>query len=68
MTKPRKPPPGAGISRRSQEKIYIQSNRAYARLKLLRRSGRSKVEIIEEALDGLAAAEGIETLTTAPTS
>jgi hypothetical protein len=53
----RRKPPGSGISRRKQARIFIRSDYAHARLKLLARDGRRKVEIIEDALDRLAEKE-----------
>lgn len=42
-------PPTA--SRRKQRALTIRSDRAFARLALLTRTGRSQVDVIEEALD-----------------
>ncbi|MBV2149880.1 hypothetical protein KRZ98_16675 [Sphingobium sp. AS12] len=40
-----------GSPRRQQRATTIRSDRAFTRLELLTRDGRSKIEIIEEALD-----------------
>jgi antitoxin VapB len=41
-------------SRRAQKPITIRSDRAYERLRVLTRDGRSQAQLVEEALDRLA--------------
>jgi hypothetical protein len=51
--KPLRKPPGNGVSRRKEERLFIRSDKARARLKLLARNGRTRREVIEEALERL---------------
>jgi len=53
-------PPTA--ARRKQRALTIRSDRAFARLALLTRDGRSQVEVIEEALDRMPLPEARPTL------
>ena len=41
-------------TRRAQKPITIRSDRAYERLRVLTRDGRSQAQVVEEALDRLA--------------